>query len=49
VATVYADREAWARRAILNVAFSGRFSSDRTIAEYAAGIWKTKPCPVDPA
>ena len=49
VATVYADREAWARRAILNVAASGRFSSDRTIAEYAAGIWKTKPCPVDPA
>jgi starch phosphorylase len=49
VATVYADREAWARRAILNVASSGRFSSDRTIAEYAAGIWKTKPCPVDPA
>jgi starch phosphorylase len=48
VATVYADREAWARRAILNVAFSGRFSSDRTIAEYAAGIWKTRPCPVDP-
>jgi starch phosphorylase len=49
VATVYADREAWARRTILNVASSGRFSSDRTIAEYAAGIWKTKPCPVDPA
>jgi starch phosphorylase len=46
VGTVYADREAWARKAIRNVAFSGRFSSDRTIAEYAAGIWNTRPCPV---
>ena len=46
VGAAYADREAWARKAIRNVAFSGKFSSDRTIAEYAAGIWNTKPCPV---
>jgi glycogen phosphorylase len=43
---LYADPDAWARKAILNVAGSGKFSSDRTIAEYAADIWKVKPCPV---
>jgi starch phosphorylase len=43
---LYADAEGWARKAILNVAGSGKFSSDRTIAEYAADIWNTKPCPV---
>jgi starch phosphorylase len=43
----YADPDAWARKAILNVASSGKFSSDRIIAEYAAEIWNTKPCPVD--
>ena len=43
---LYADRAAWAHKAILNVASSGKFSSDRTIAEYAREIWKVEPCPL---
>jgi starch phosphorylase len=43
---LYADQDGWARKAILNVAGSGKFSSDRTIAEYATGIWNAEPCPV---
>jgi starch phosphorylase len=43
---LYADRGAWAHKAILNVASSGKFSSDRTIAEYAREIWKVEPCPI---
>jgi glycogen phosphorylase len=43
---LYADRDAWAQKAILNVAGSGKFSSDRTIAQYAGGIWNAQPCPV---
>jgi starch phosphorylase len=43
---LYADPDAWASKAILNVAGSGKFSSDRTIAEYAADIWNVQPCPV---
>jgi starch phosphorylase len=42
----YARPDEWTRKAIINVASSGRFSSDRTIAEYAAEIWNVKPCPV---
>jgi starch phosphorylase len=43
---LYADTDRWAEKAILNVASSGKFSSDRTIAEYAADIWQLQPCPV---
>jgi starch phosphorylase len=43
---LYAYRDAWTQKAVLNVASSGKFSSDRTIAEYAADIWKVEPCPV---
>jgi len=43
---LYADPNEWARKAILNVAGSGKFSSDRTIAEYATEIWGVRPCPI---
>jgi glycogen phosphorylase len=43
---LYSQPDAWARKAILNVAGSGKFSSDRTIGEYATGIWNVEPCPV---
>ena len=40
------DPSGWTARAIVNVASSGRFSTDRTISEYAREIWDAKPCPV---
>jgi starch phosphorylase len=43
---LYARPDDWARIAILNVASSGTFSSDRTIAQYASEIWNALPCPV---
>ena len=43
---LYLDPQGWARKAILNVASSGKFSSDRTIREYARDIWKIVPCDV---
>ena len=43
----YRDQDTWVRKAVLNVANMGKFSSDRTIAEYAKVIWNAKP--VDPA
>lgn len=36
----YRSREAWARRALNNIASAGRFSSDRTVREYARDIWR---------
>jgi len=46
VGALYANPGEWARKAILNIASSGEFSSDRTIAEYAGEIWKAEPCPI---
>ncbi|MBN8906258.1 MAG: glycogen/starch/alpha-glucan phosphorylase, partial [Rhodospirillales bacterium] len=43
---LHADPDAWARKAILNVAASGKFSSDRVIGRYAAEIWGATPCPI---
>ena len=43
---LYRDQSAWARMCILNIANMGKFSSDRTIKEYADDIWGLKPCHV---
>jgi glucan phosphorylase len=40
------DAKEWARKAVLNIAGSGWFSSDRAVAEYAAEIWQAEACPV---
>ena len=44
---LYADPEAWAQKAIVNIAASGPFSSDRTIDQYARDIWNVQPCPIE--
>ncbi len=43
VEATYRDQEQWVRKAILNVASMGKFSSDRTIKQYADEIWDAKP------
>jgi starch phosphorylase len=45
VGNLFGERDAWTRKAILNIAASGGFSSDRTVAEYATEIWSAEPCP----
>jgi starch phosphorylase len=44
---LYAHQTAWTRKSILNIASSGKFSSDRTVAEYANQIWGLMPCTID--
>jgi starch phosphorylase len=46
VDTTFKDKPLWAKMAILNTARMGKFSSDRTIAQYAKEIWKLKPVKV---
>lgn len=48
VGAAYADAGNWAKMSLLNVARSGKFSSDRTIAEYCRDIWKVKAVEVKP-
>lgn len=40
---LYLDLDGWTRKSILNVARIGKFSSDRSVEEYAKYIWKVKP------
>ena len=47
VAKAYTDRKRWAKMALLNIARSGKFSSDRTIEDYVRDIWKLKKLKVD--
>lgn len=46
MAADYADQEKWARKCWINIVRSGRFSSDRTIRDYADEVWKIKPTPI---
>ena len=48
VDALYRNADEWARRAVLNIAAMGVFSSDRTIAEYAHDIWHTRPVVLPP-
>lgn len=44
VDAAYKDRDGWITKSIINVARAGKFSSDRTIREYASQIWRVAPC-----
>ena len=46
VSAAYLDKEGWARMCLMNIANSGKFSTDRTIREYAEEIWGIQACPI---
>ncbi len=43
----YSDRNSWMKSSLMNIANAGKFSSDRTIYEYAKDIWNIKACHVE--
>jgi len=43
---IYRDEDKWTRMCVMNIANMGKFSSDRTILEYAKDVWNLKPCPI---
>jgi len=47
VGALYSNTDAWTRTSIINVGSSGKFSSDRTIADYANDIWRVQAVPVE--
>lgn len=47
VSELYKNKDEWTRKSILNVARMGKFSSDRSIMDYANNIWKVKPVKID--
>ena len=47
VSELFKQRNAWAEKAVLNVARMGYFSSDRSIREYAQKIWDLVPVPIE--
>ena len=46
-AEAYRDQEGWLKKSILNTAYSGKFSTDRTILDYNRDIWKLQPIRLD--
>jgi len=47
ISEVFRNQARWAHMCIMNIANSGKFSTDRTIAEYAKDIWDIHPCPIE--
>lgn len=47
VEQAYRDRTTWLNKSVTNIAYSGKFSSDRTIQEYASKIWKLNQVPIN--